>query len=229
MYSTNKITMSKKRPVDFIGCKVYKEFVDGWFEGEVESVKEVKVGVYYFHVKYEDGDEEDMDLHEVKEFVKNHKARLLSKGRTLLKQEPEDSSNGVVPDGSSSSSSYIGSFVLTSTVVSDSSIAVKEEDYKSLDISTGEGRGTKRSHDEVEAEAPSSGARIKTEEDLHKHQARIHRHYGDRVLLARQSKNGMMKLGGGNQSMILFPYGKGSENHPRFGIIGNHKAAAYNC
>jgi len=41
--------------------------------------------------------------------------------------------------------------------------------------------------------------------DYHKKEALEHRKYGDRVLLARQSKLGMMKLGGGNQASYLYP------------------------
>ena len=49
-------------------------------------------------------------------------------------------------------------------------------------------------------------SKIKNEyADYHKKEALEHRKYGDRVLLARQSKLGMMKLGGGNQASYLYP------------------------
>jgi HRD ubiquitin ligase complex, ER membrane component len=55
--------------------------------------------------------------------------------------------------------------------------------------------------------------------------AQEHRKYGDRVLLARQAMNGMMKLGGGNATMYLWPKDR---NHPRYSDIGDRKCVAYN-
>uniref|UniRef100_A0A7S3VCS1 Uncharacterized protein n=1 Tax=Chaetoceros debilis TaxID=122233 RepID=A0A7S3VCS1_9STRA len=56
-----------------------------------------------------------------------------------------------------------------------------------------------------------------------------HRKYGHKVLLGRQKKNGMMKLGGGNCTMIMYPSLnlKKNENHPRFRDIGYTYAFAY--
>ena len=65
--------------------------------------------------------------------------------------------------------------------------------------------------------------------DVFKYNIETRRKYGDRVLLARQAKNGMMKLGGGNCGMDLFPKHsiKGNKNHPRFRDLGHTKAIAY--
>jgi len=67
---------------------------------------------------------------------------------------------------------------------------------------------------------------IKTE-PIHHHRktAQHHRKYGDRVLLARQAENGMMKLGGRNATMFLWPK---DMNHPRYKDIGDRKCMAYN-
>ena len=219
--------MPKVNPKDFLGRKVRKEFDGIFYIGEVVRVKEFtnSFGGYgcYFHIKYEDGDKEDMDFEELTKFMKQYEDRD-------IKAEPDVSASEPLPDGPSSSSNT-SSFVLIHPVISDSSAGVKEDD-ESLESSSSEPRGSKRSHEDMESivpdEAPSSGPRIKTEADLHRRQAKDHRHYGNRVLLARQAKNGMMKLGGGNQSMILVPAdNKKNENHSRWSAIGNHKAVAY--
>jgi len=54
-----------------------------------------------------------------------------------------------------------------------------------------------------------------------------HRKYGDRVLLGRQMKNGMMKMGGGNCRMDMYPSIKRHPNHPRFRDLGFSFAIAY--
>jgi hypothetical protein len=55
--------------------------------------------------------------------------------------------------------------------------------------------------------------------------AQDHWKYGDRVLLAHQAMNGMMKLGGGNTTMYLWPK---DMNHPsRYTDIGDRKCVAY--
>ncbi|KAL7543751.1 hypothetical protein ACHAXR_013443 [Thalassiosira sp. AJA248-18] len=61
--------------------------------------------------------------------------------------------------------------------------------------------------------------------DLERRQAKNSRKYGDRVLLARQAKIGMMKLGGGNQSSHL--YSKFPEK--RLSRMDGRYAMAYNC
>ena len=55
-------------------------------------------------------------------------------------------------------------------------------------------------------------------------QAKNDRKYGDRVLLARQSKDGMMKLGGGNQASHLHPVNP----EERKARMGGRYALAYN-
>jgi len=57
------------------------------------------------------------------------------------------------------------------------------------------------------------------------HAREEHRKFGDRVLLARQASNGMMKLGGGNTTMHMHPV---SPDHPRFAEIGDRECIAYN-
>lgn len=60
---------------------------------------------------------------------------------------------------------------------------------------------------------------------LERVQADKYRKYGDRVLLARQSKDGMMKLGGGNQATYLFP----KNDEERKARLGGKFCVAYNC
>ena len=55
---------------------------------------------------------------------------------------------------------------------------------------------------------PPEEVAVKEEPTIYELQQRVAKHarvFGDRVLLARQSKEGMMKLGGGNQSWALWP------------------------
>ena len=61
--------------------------------------------------------------------------------------------------------------------------------------------------------------------DLEQREAKNSRKYGDRVLLARQSKRGMMKLGGGNQASHLYP----NSRDERFARMGGRYCMAYNC
>ena len=61
--------------------------------------------------------------------------------------------------------------------------------------------------------------------ELQKREAKNSRKYGDRVLLARQSKIGMMKLGGGNQASDLFP----KDPDKRLARMSGRYAMAYNC
>ena len=84
-----------------------------------------------------------------------------------------------------------------------------------------EEENTTRGHVEVPA--------IKTETKHYlRAQANVSRRYGDRSLLSRQSPRGLMKLGGPNAGMNLYP-GKKNINHPRFQapVIGYDKARAY--
>jgi len=60
--------------------------------------------------------------------------------------------------------------------------------------------------------------------ELQRRQTKDHRKYGDRVLLARQARNGMMKLGGGNVSSKLWP--KSSKD--RLARMGGRYAVGYN-
>ena len=62
--------------------------------------------------------------------------------------------------------------------------------------------------------------------DYIKRNIKTDRMYGNRVLLARQAKNGMLKLGGGNCGMDMYPSLK-NVNHPRFLEIGFTVAIAY--
>ena len=74
---------------------------------------------------------------------------------------------------------------------------------------------------------------IKQEYDgVHQHHQTLalnNRQYGDRVLLARQKKNGIMKLGGGNCGMLVYPSQKDAakRNHPRFHDVGDRKGMCY--
>ena len=61
--------------------------------------------------------------------------------------------------------------------------------------------------------------------ELARRQAKNSRRYGDRDLLARQSKLGMMKLGGGNQSTELYP----TQRDERLARMGGGYCMAYNC
>mmetsp|Transcript_47128 Transcript_47128/g.98811 ORF Transcript_47128/g.98811 Transcript_47128/m.98811 type:complete len:655 (+) Transcript_47128:94-2058(+) len=76
-----------------------------------------------------------------------------------------------------------------------------------------------------ECEKPASIKEEPTFDELRKRVANKSRKYGDRVLLARQSKIGMMKLGGGNQSSYLFP----KDQKQRLARMGGRYAMAYNC
>lgn len=60
--------------------------------------------------------------------------------------------------------------------------------------------------------------------ELQQRKTKDHRKYGDRVLLARQARNGMMKLGGGNVSPELWP--KNPKN--RLARMGGRYAIGYN-
>lgn len=81
-----------------------------------------------------------------------------------------------------------------------------------------------------DAVASTTATRIKTEKDWQKHEAKTHCKYGDRVLLARQAKSGMMKLGGENCTMDLYPGKEKAQNwgHPRFAVVGDKMAIWYN-
>lgn len=64
------------------------------------------------------------------------------------------------------------------------------------------------SSDKPSAKSPEEEVVVKEEPTIYELQQRSAKHarvYGDRDLLARQSKEGMMKLGGGNQSWALWP------------------------
>jgi hypothetical protein len=64
--------------------------------------------------------------------------------------------------------------------------------------------------------------------EIFKFDIETQRKYGDRVLLDRQADIGMMKLGGENCGMDLFPkFSEENENHPRFRDLGDTKAIAY--
>lgn len=60
--------------------------------------------------------------------------------------------------------------------------------------------------------------------EIAKRQAKNSRQYGDRVLLARQSKLGMMKLGGGNQGTYMWP----KNPKERLARMGGRYCMAYN-
>jgi hypothetical protein len=81
----------------------------------------------------------------------------------------------------------------------------------------------------AEENATSNGEpTVKKEKDLILKQALKHRKYGNRVLLARQAKNGMLKMGGGNVRMIMYPSESAkNDNHPRYRAIGSTIAIAF--
>ena len=108
----------------------------------------------------------------------------------------------------------------------DKKVTVKSQDYKYetdeesrfSDVSKKDElqSGSKTAEDPVVKEEP-------TYEAVQKRQAKFSRKYGDRVLLARQSADGMMKLGGGNQSMELYP----KDSDQRRARMGGRYAKAY--
>jgi hypothetical protein len=87
--------------------------------------------------------------------------------------------------------------------------------------------GVSNSNDDLEAESKEddNSAVVKEEPTYEKLKAKNPRKYGDRVLLARQSKDGMMKLGGGNQSSDLYP----KDDEERMSRMDGRYAMAYNC
>mmetsp|Transcript_25212 Transcript_25212/g.53164 ORF Transcript_25212/g.53164 Transcript_25212/m.53164 type:complete len:241 (+) Transcript_25212:238-960(+) len=106
------------------------------------------------------------------------------------------------------------------------SLSIKSEGYEEKDFDPQQNYFKCETDDEIESSEPnesddcplcgtendddvsSKPPKIKEEStiyELQHRQAMQHRKYGDRVLLARQAPNGMMKLGGGNVNCFLWP------------------------
>ena len=101
-------------------------------------------------------------------------------------------------------------------------------DSGALEMDHNENEVQKEASDQEEPEKKDDEPMIKEEPtiyELEKRQAKNSRKYGDRVLLARQSKLGMMKLGGGNQGSDLFPVDPVEREQRMDGRL----ATAYGC
>jgi hypothetical protein len=81
---------------------------------------------------------------------------------------------------------------------------------------------------ESTAEQGTIEVKIKVEKVIFLNEAKEHRKYGGRVLLARQAPNGMMKLGGGDTPIHPFLTFKWRGKNARFEAIGIRYAMCYN-
>lgn len=146
------------RGKEYLDQKVLKKFEDGFFEGKVVSIEEEAVETsestdktetskkpstkkrLLFNIKYEDGDEEDVYVGELKKLIKAYEAdqelkkeaekvRAEFVGKSVLRSYKKKPLKGVI-DSAKLKTKYNSSLVFTVKLENDKLIALTEDDVR---------------------------------------------------------------------------------------------------